>query len=84
MSLCRSSKAKRWILVSFTADEINSITALASGLPPSSRHGFLQLVADKLSGYPPQVRGPGLVHRIAAEAQRDFLNVAVGGGGKYR
>jgi hypothetical protein len=50
----------------------------------ASRDGFLQMVADKLSAYPPEARGPGLVHRLAAEAQRDFLNVAVGAGGKYR
>src|SRR5262249_40632693 len=70
----------------FTDDEMDSLTALASALPPSSRHGFLQLVANKLSGYPSGARGPGLVHRIAAEAQRDFLKggpIAVGAGGKY-
>ena len=68
----------------FTDDELDSLTTLAAALPPASRDGFLQLVADKLSRYPPEARGPGLVHRIAAEAQRDFLKVAVGVGGKYR
>jgi hypothetical protein len=71
-------------LLSLTDEEMNSITALASALPPASRDGFLQMVAGKLSAYPPEARGPGLVHRLAAEAQRDFLNVAVGAGGKYR
>jgi hypothetical protein len=73
--------------LSFTDDEINSITALASALPPSSRDGFLKLIANNLSAYPPDARGPGLVHRIAAEAQRDFLKggpIAVGSGGKRR
>jgi hypothetical protein len=70
--------------LSFTDEEMNSLTALASALLPAARDGFLQLVADKLSAYPPEARGPGLVHRLAAEAQRDFLNVAVGAGGKYR
>jgi hypothetical protein len=70
--------------LSFTDEEMNSITALAAALPPTSRDGFLQMVAGKLSAYPPEARGPGLVHRLAAEAQRDFLNVAVGAGGKYR
>ena len=70
--------------LSFTDDEMNSITALASALPPVARDGFLQMVVDKLSAYPPEARGPGLVHRLAAEAQRAFLNVAVGAGGKYR
>jgi hypothetical protein len=61
-------------------------SALASALPPSARDAFLQLIANRLSGYPPELRGPGLVYRIAATAQRDFLKtgpVAVGGGGKY-
>ena len=70
--------------LSFTDEELHSLTTLASALPPASRDGFLQLVADKLSSYPPQARGPGLVHRLAAEAQREFLSVAVGAGGKYR
>jgi hypothetical protein len=70
--------------LAFTDEEMNSITALASALPRASRDGFLQLVADKLSSYPPQARGPGLVYRLATEAQRDFLKIAVGAGGKYR
>ena len=68
----------------FTDEELDSLTTLAAALPPAARDGFLQMVAGKLSAYPPETRGPGLVHRIAAEAQRDFLNVAVGAGGKYR
>ena len=36
--------------------------------PPAT--GFLRLVASKLAAYPPEVRGPGLVHRVATEAQR--------------
>jgi hypothetical protein len=69
-------------LISFTEEEMNSITALASALPPVARGDFLQLVANKLSGYPPQGRGAGLVYRLAVEAQRDFLRgglIAVGG-----
>jgi hypothetical protein len=71
---------------SFTCEELDVISALASALPPSARDGFLQLIASRLSGYPPEVRGPGLVYRIAAAAQRDCLKVglvAAGGGGKY-
>jgi hypothetical protein len=71
-------------LLSFTDEEMNSITTLAAALPRASRDGFLRMVAAKLSAHPPEARGPGLVHRLAAEAQRDFLNVAVGAGGKYR
>jgi hypothetical protein len=61
-----------------------SVTALASALRPAVRDGFLQLIASKLAAYPPQVRGLGLVRRLAAEAQRDFLNVAVGADGRGR
>jgi len=71
--------------LSFTDEELDSLTELASALPPSSRDGFLQMVAGKLSAYPADARGPGLVHRIAAEAQRDLLKgapIAVGSGGK--
>ena len=70
--------------LSFTDEEMDSLTALASALPPASRNGFLQLVAGKLSAYPPEARGPGLVHRLVFEAQREFLSVTVGAGGKYR
>jgi hypothetical protein len=70
--------------LSFTDEELHSLTALASALPPVARSGFLQLVADRLSAFAPEARGPGLVHRLATEAQRDFLKIAVGAGGKYR
>jgi hypothetical protein len=56
----------------FTDDEMDSLTTLASALPPAARDGFLQTVAAKLSAYPPEARGPGLV--LATEAQRDFVN----------
>ena len=69
--------------LAFTDEELDSISALASALPPSSRDGFLRLVANKIAGYPEAARGPGLVHRLATEAQRGFLNVAVGRHGKY-
>jgi hypothetical protein len=69
--------------LSFPDEEMDSLTTLASALPPASRGGFLLLVAGKLAAYPPGARGPGLVHRLATEAQRRFLNVAVGVGGKY-
>jgi len=71
--------------LAFSDEEMDTLSALASALPPSARDAFLRLVANKLSGYPPDVRGPGLVHRLATEAQRGFLNVAVGrrSRGKY-
>jgi hypothetical protein len=67
----------------FTDDEIDSLTALAATMPPAARDRFVQLVAARLPAYPPQARGPGLVHRLASELQREFINVAVGAGGKY-
>ena len=70
--------------LSFTDEELHSLTTLASTLPPASRDGFLQMVAGKLSAYPPEARGPGLLHRLAAEAQRDFLNVRGGEGGVFQ
>ena len=68
----------------FSDEEMDTLTALASPLPPQARDRFLKLVADKLSGYPPEVRGAALVHRIAGDVQRNFLNVAVGARGKWR
>jgi hypothetical protein len=59
--------------LSFTDEELNTITALASPLPPTMRSAFLRLIANRIAEYPPQRRGPGLVHRVAVEAQRDFL-----------
>jgi hypothetical protein len=61
----------------FTDEEMDS-----PALPLAARNGFLQLVASKLAAYPPGARGPGLLHRVAAEAQREFLRsgpIAVGG-----
>jgi hypothetical protein len=68
----------------FTCEELDTISALASPLPPSVRDAFLQLIANRLAGYPEQARGVRLVYRIAAEAQRDFLKAGpVAIGGKY-
>jgi hypothetical protein len=57
---------------------MDTLSALASALPSPARAGFLRLVADKLAGYPPELRGPDLVHRLGTEAQPNFRNVAVG------
>ena len=61
-------------MLSFSDEELASITELASPLSDAMRSDFLQRVANRIEGYPPQTRGPGLLHRIAAEVQRDFLN----------
>ena len=69
--------------LAFSDDEMDTLSALASALPPPARDAFLRLVANKLAGYPPEARGPGLAHRLATEAQSGF-RVAVGSRGKYR
>ena len=61
--------------LSFTDEELHSLTTLPAPLPHAARDGFLQMVAGKLSAYPPEARGPGLVHRLATEAQRDFQTI---------
>jgi hypothetical protein len=60
-------------LLSFTDEELDSRTALASALPPLARDGFLQFVAGKLAAYPPEARGPRLLHRLA-EGQHRLLD----------
>jgi hypothetical protein len=57
----------------FTDEELSSITAMASALPPPTRSDFLRLLAGMLAAHPPGARGPGLVHRLAFEARSDFL-----------
>ena len=49
-------------------------------MPPASRFDFLANVATKLADIPVEARGPGLLHRIAADAQHAFVAapVAVG------
>jgi hypothetical protein len=72
--------------VDFSDEEMDTITALATPLPPPDRATFLQTIADRLAALPPGARGPGLVHRLGCEAQRQLLKgapVAVGVGGKH-
>src|SRR5262245_29834198 len=60
-------------LLSFTDEEMSAITALASALPHNMRAEFLQRIAKNLSEYP--MRGVGLVYRVAAGVQREFLRL---------
>ena len=60
-------------MVSFSDEELQAINNLALPLPREIRGDFLQLVASRIAGCSEQARGPGLVHRIAAETQREFL-----------
>ena len=68
---------------SFSAEELSSITTLASALPPTERRSSLELVAERITRYPPMARGPGLVYRLAVEAQREFLKSNEVARGKY-
>jgi hypothetical protein len=73
-------------VLGFTDEEMHSLTALATPLPPPMRDGLLRLVADKLAAFPDQLRGPGLLHRTAVAVQHDLLKngpVTVGPRTKY-
>jgi hypothetical protein len=39
-------------------EEMDTLSALASALPPPARNGFLRTVANKLADYPAEVRCP--------------------------
>ena len=72
--------------LSLTDEELTTLSALASPLAPPDRAGFMRLVASMLAAHPPGTRGPGLLHRLAVQAQRDVLKgglVAVSGGWKF-
>ena len=72
--------------IGFTDEELDCLSGLAAILSPSDRSAFLEAVAAKLAAFPAGARGPGLVHRLGVEVQRNFLRtdqVAVGVGGKY-
>lgn len=59
---------------------------MAAPLPPSQRSAVLEAVAAELARYPTEARGPGQLHRLGRDLQRQFLKdgpVAVGAGGKY-
>ena len=67
----------------FSDEELDLLRTLASPLPPPERAGFLRLVSSMVAAHPPQARGPGLLHRLGVEAQKDILkggSVAVGAG----
>jgi hypothetical protein len=44
-------------------------------LHPTQRAAFEQLVISELQKLPTDVRGPGTLHRIIAEAQRTYLRI---------
>jgi hypothetical protein len=64
------------IMFGFSDEELDGLTALARALPPRSRGDFLRAVASKLTDQPNEMRGPGLVHRLAREVQVAFLEMS--------
>jgi len=52
--------------------ELDAVLAAARPLPVAVREPFLQVVAIALSGH--DVVGPGVVHQVCRELQRQFFN----------
>jgi hypothetical protein len=63
-------------LISLNDEELRAIMAIAGPLCPKSRDIFLRAIAQELSTYPPDQRGPGMAHRIGLTLQRQFLGPA--------
>jgi hypothetical protein len=64
--------------------ELDAVMAAARPIPIERRDAFLQQVAAELRG---REIGPGLVHRICAEVQREHFDPPLetrSGTGKYR
>jgi hypothetical protein len=59
-------------VLALTEQEQEAIRALAA---PLERDIFVAHVAEALASYPPEARGVGLAHRLAAAMQRDFLKI---------
>ena len=55
--------------LSFSAEELDLLLALAQPIPPAQRSAFLDAVAAAIEG---QASGPGLVHQTARRIQREF------------
>jgi hypothetical protein len=58
------------MLLSLSDDEFAAVQAAAAPIHPMQRDAFLQALATELEKHP--VVGPGLVHRLAADLQRQF------------
>lgn len=67
-------------------DELDAVMQAARPLPIDMRDPFLQAVAHSLAGH--AVVGPGVVHQVCRELQRQFFDPPdlshAGGGSKYR
>ena len=57
--------------LSLNDDEYNAVQAAAAPIHPQQRGAFLEALAKELERHP--VVGRGLVHRLAADLQRQFV-----------
>jgi hypothetical protein len=57
-------------MLSLSDDEYAAVQAAAAPIHPLQRGAFLEALAKELEQHP--VVGPGLVHRLAADLQRQF------------
>jgi hypothetical protein len=57
--------------LALTDDEYAAVRAAAAPIHPLQRDDFLRALAGELERHP--VVGPGLVHRLAADLQRQFV-----------
>jgi hypothetical protein len=58
--------------IKLSDDELNAVLAAAGPLPVEMRDAFLHAVARALSGR--DVVGPGTVHQVCRELQRQFFD----------
>jgi hypothetical protein len=59
-------------VLTLSEQEREAIHALAAPLQPLERDIFVAHVAEALAGYPPEARGAGLAHRLAAASDAIF------------
>jgi hypothetical protein len=69
--------------LSLSDDELAAVMQAAAPLPPRDREAFLVDVAGELANYPEI--GPGVVHRVVRQIQRQHLAPRMGHniGAKY-
>ena len=67
--------------LSFSAEELDLLLALAQPIEPAQRSAFLDAVAAAIGG---QASGPGLVHQTARRIQREFWTPPIADHGPQR
>jgi hypothetical protein len=60
------------MVIDLTLDEVAAIAVAARPIPRDLQAAFKQAVAAALATVPE--RGPGIVHRIICEAQRQYID----------